>query len=252
MCFSASVPSPLPFPLSQPFDGNQGSESQPNGPSLSRHKRPLQDASSPASSPNRLSKRRRQSLLFDKPTPPKSSLNEPHGLRRRDRDLPVIDLRQVRSSQRSRAKSDHPSHGINPMTPRTKDKGKGRAMTVDISPSQLRNLSPPGIPRSLRLSSPHLRTPPHSQTNFTQDADAFAPVAASTQPPLAKGLPRAGNEDSEGSQLAVEAYGLPVGASSAVDFAAWMVDVPVLEGSQENDGHASQASAEMMPPDEHV
>lgn len=143
------------------------------------------------------------------------------------------------------------------MTHRTTDKGKGRAMTVDISHSQLGFLSPPEIPRSLgRVSSPHLRTPPHSQTNFTQDADVFAQVAAaSTQPPLAKGLPRAGNEVfalSESSQPAVEAHGLPVGASSAVDFAAWMVDMPVLEGSQENDGHASQASAEMMPPDEHV
>jgi hypothetical protein len=144
------------------------------------------------------------------------------------------------------------------MTPRTKDKGKGRAMTVDVSPLQLGFLSPPGISRPLaRVSSPRLRTPPHSQTKFTQDADAFAPVAESTQPLLAKGLPRADNGVfglSESSRLAVEAYGLPLSdpPDRAVDFAAWMVDMPVLEGSQENDGRASQVSAEMMPPDEHV
>jgi len=87
-----------------------------------------------------------------------------------------------------------------------------------------------------RVSSPHLRTPPHSQINFTQNADAFAPVAASTQPPLAKGLPRADSGAfalSQSSQLDVKAYGLPVSDAldRAVDFAACMVDVPVLEGS---------------------
>jgi hypothetical protein len=174
--------------------------------------------------------------------------------------VPVIDLRQLMSSQRSRAQSRDPSHGINSITPRTKDKGKGRAMTVDISPSQVRFLSPPRTSRPLaRVSSPLLRTPPHSQTNFTQDADAFAPVAASTQPPLAKVIPRADGAlaVSQSPQIDVEAYGLPVSDAlgRAVDFAAWVVDVPVLEGSQENGGvpeRASQALAEMVPPDEHV
>jgi hypothetical protein len=83
-------------------------------------------------------------------------------------------------------------------------------------------------------------------------------VAASTQPPLVKGLPRAdcgAFAFSQNSQP-IEAYGLPVNdALVRADFAAWMVDVPVLEGSQENDGvlePAAHALAEMMPPDEHV
>jgi hypothetical protein len=128
------------------------------------------------------------------------------------------------------------------MTPKTKDKGKGRAMTVDMSASQLKLLSPPRTSRSLaRVSPQDLRTPPHSPTNFTQDPDAFAPVAASTQPPPANGLPRGDRGAfvlSQNSQLAVEAYGLPVNDAldRAVEFAAWMVDVPVLEGSQVNDG----------------
>lgn len=128
------------------------------------------------------------------------------------------------------------------MTPRTKDKGKGRAMTVDISASQLKLLSPSRTSRSLaRVSPQNLRTPPHSPTNFTQDPDAFVPVAASTQPPLANGLPR-GNSGalvlSQNAQLAVDAYGSPVNDAldCAAEFAPWMVDMPVLEGSQENDG----------------
>lgn len=262
LCFSASLPSPLPFPLSQTIDGNQGSKSQPNGaPSLSRRERPLPDTSPPARSPSRLSERWNQSSSSNKLVPSKLSLNEPYDdVHRRDRDIsstpsppghvPVIDLRQLMSPQRPRAKSRHLSHGIF-VTPRTKDKGKSRAMTVDISPSR--------TSRSLaRGSSPHLRTPPHSPTNFTQDADAFAPVAASTQPPLVNGLPRAdcgAFAFSENSQP-IEAYGLPVNdALVRADFAAWMVDVPVLEGSQENDSileRASHALAEMMPPDEHV
>lgn len=220
LCFSASLPSPLPFPLSQAIDEKQGHESQPtDSSSLSRHKRPLPDRFSPEVSPNRLSKQWHQSPAFNKPTPPsESSLSKPHDdVRRRDRNIfstlsppehiPVIDLRQL--TQRSRAKLRHPSHGINPMTPRTKDKGKGRVMTVDISPSQLSSLSPPWTSRSLaRVPSPHFWTPPHSQTNFSQNADAFAHATASTQPPPAKDLvPRADSQAfalSPGSQVNAE------------------------------------------------
>jgi hypothetical protein len=97
------------------------------------------------------------------------------------------------------------------MTPRTKDKGKGRVMTKDISPS----LSPPWTSRPLALvPSPHFWTPPHSQTNFTQNADAFAHATASTQPPPAKGSgPRADSQAfalSPGSEVNAETYELPV------------------------------------------
>ena len=229
-CFSASLPSPLPFPLSQAIDENQGHESQPNDSSpLSRHKRPLPGRFSPEVSPNRLSKQWHQSPAFNKPTPSESSPSKPHDdVRRRDRNVsstlsppervPVIDLRQL--TQRSRAKSRHPSHGINPMTPRTKDKGKGRVMTEDISPSQLSSLSPPWSSKSLaRVPSPHLWTPPHSPTSFTQNPDAFALATVSIQPPPAKGLvPRADSQAfpfSPGSQVNAETHELPV--SDALD-----------------------------------
>lgn len=101
--------------------------------------------------------------------------------------VPVIDLRQL--TQRSRAKSHHHSHLINPMTPGRMDKGKGRVMVIDISPSQLSSLSPPLTSKSLaRVPSEHLQTPPHSQTNFTHNADPFAHATVSIQPPPAKGL----------------------------------------------------------------
>jgi hypothetical protein len=224
LCFSASLPSPLPFPLSQAIEENQGHESQPDdSSSLSRHKQPLPGRFSQEVSPNRLSKQWRQSSVFNNPAPlPESSLSKPHdNVRRRDRNVfstlsppehvPVIDLRRL--TQRSRAKSRHPSHGINPMTPRTKDKGKGRVMTVDISPSQLSSLSPPWTSRSLaRVPSPHFWTPPHSQTNFTQNADAFAHATASTQP--AKGLVPLEESrafaPSPGSQVNAETHELPV------------------------------------------
>ena len=167
---------------------------------------PYQDTNDPCRTgflrkfpPNRLSNQRHQSPAFKLNKPPsRSSLGKPHDdVRRRDRNVPstlsppehvpVIDLRQL--TQRSRAKSRHPSHGINPMTPRTKDKGKGHEMTVDLSPSQLSSLSPLWASRSLaRVPSPHFWTPPHSQTNFTQNADVFALATASPQPPPAKGL----------------------------------------------------------------
>jgi hypothetical protein len=228
MCFSAFLPSPLPFPLSQAIDKNQlqGHASQPNeSPSLSRHNRLLPDRFSPEVSPNRISKQWHQSPAFNKPTPPlELPLSKPHDdVRKRDRNVsstidppehvPVIDLRQL--TQRSHAKSRHPSHGINPMTPRTKDKGKGRVMTVDISPSHLSSLSPPWTSRSLaRVPSPHFWTPPHTQTNYTQTADAHA--TASEQSPPAKGLvPRADSQAfalSPGSQINAETH-----ASDALD-----------------------------------
>jgi hypothetical protein len=101
------------------------------------------------------------------------------------------------------------------MTPRTRDKGKAYVMAVDISPSQLSSLSPPWTSRSLaRVPSPHLRTPPHSQTNFTHNADAFAHATASTQPPPTKGLvPRADSRAlvlSPGSQVNAETHELLV------------------------------------------
>jgi hypothetical protein len=231
LCFSASLPSPLPFPLSQAIDENKGYESQPNdSSSLSRHRRPLPDGYSPEVSPNHFSKQWHQSPAFNKPTPPsESSLSKPHDdVCRHDHNVsstlsppehvPVIDLRQL--TQRSRAKSRHSSHGINPMTPGTKDKGKGRVVTVDISPSHLSSLSPPWTSRSLaRVPSPHFWTPPHSQTNFPQNADAFAHAIASTQPPPANGLvPRADSQAfalSSGSQVNTETHDLHV--SDALD-----------------------------------
>jgi len=110
-----------------------------------------------------------------------------------------------------------------------------------------------------RVPSPHLWTPPHSQTNFTQDADAFAPAATSTQPPPAKDLPPADGRAlalSRGSQVDAEAHELRVSDAldSGVDYTGWMVNAPVLEGSQESHGVPARASQalEMMPRDEHV
>lgn len=106
------------------------------------------------------------------------------------------------------------------MTPRTKDKGKNRVMTVEISPSQLSSLSPSSTSRSLaRVPSLHPWTPAHSQTNFSQNADAFAHPTASTQPPPAKGsVPRADSRAfalSHGSQVNAETHELP--ANDALD-----------------------------------
>lgn len=106
------------------------------------------------------------------------------------------------------------------MTPRTKDKGKGRVMTIDISPPQLSSLSPPWSSKPLaRVPSPEPWTPPHSQTNLTQNTDAFAHATLSIQPPPAKGLvPRADSQAfavSPGSQVNAETYELPV--SDALD-----------------------------------
>ena len=90
------------------------------------------------------------------------------------------------------------------MTPRATDRGKGRVMTVDISPSQLSSLSPPWTSRSLA------HAPPHAQNNFTQNADAFSPAAESTQPPQAEGsVPRANSwalAPSPGSQVNAETH----------------------------------------------
>jgi hypothetical protein len=86
-------------------------------------------------------------------------------------------------------------------------------MTVDISPSQLSSLSPPWTSRSLaRVPSGHLQTPPHSQTNFSHNADAFAHATASTQPPPAKGLAPDSRAFafSPGSQVNAETHELPV------------------------------------------
>ena len=230
LCFSASLPSPSPFPLSQAIDENQEHESEPNdSPSLSRHKRPLPDIFSPEVSPNRLSEHLRQSPAFNKPAPPSESPSKPHDdVLRRDRTVsftlsplehvPIIDLRQL--TQRSRARSRHSSHGTNLMTPRTREKGKGRVMTIDISPPQLSSLSPPWTSKPLaRVPSPELWTPPHSQTNLAQNTDAFAHANVSTQPPPAKGyVPRADSQAfafSPGSQVNAETYELPV--SDALD-----------------------------------
>ena len=211
----ASLPSPSPFPLSQAVEENQGHESQPNdSSSLTIHKRPLLESFSPEVSPIRLPEQRHQSPASSKPHDDVcrrdhnvfSTLSPPE-------HVPVIDLRQL--TQRSRTKSLHPSHGINPMTPRTMDKGKDRVVTVDISPSQPSSLSPPRTSRSLgRIPSSHLWTSPHSQTNFTRNADALTHATASTQPPPAKGLiPLADSRAfalSPSSQVNAETHELPV------------------------------------------
>ena len=175
----------LPFPLSQ---SNLGYGFQPNGPpSSSRRKRPLQDTS-PSGSPNRLSKRRLQLSSSEKHTvSPKSPFGERHVDVRRSVlpalnppvHVPVIDLRQLVSSQRSRAQSRNSLHGITPVTPRTKNKGKGRAITADISPSQQIFPSPLRASRSLAHVSSHSPVPPLSQTNFTRGADVPVPTPAS-------------------------------------------------------------------------
>ncbi|KAH8984999.1 hypothetical protein EDB86DRAFT_2961278 [Lactarius hatsudake] len=156
---SASLPSPPPFPRSQP-DG--GSASQP----LRTPARSRQDIPSPAGSPSTKFKRRLQttaaperlSFRSDSEPPPTGDVR-----RRRDRDLdlddrhtpapapnpavasPLIDLRQLAksSSQRSRDSiTRHPTRvfalGSSPITPRTarppvdKGKGKARAMTAAV------------------------------------------------------------------------------------------------------------------------
>lgn len=192
------MPSPPPFPLSQSpvISKDPRSESQPNGsPSSPRLKRSLQDDPSPVHSQNRLSKQRPQSSRSEKPSPSlKSSSESDVDFRRHDIDfspmldrpaqVPVINLRHLVSSQRSRVQSRHSSRGVNPMTPRTKDKKKVSEMTVDISPPRL---SPALESRSFALASPPHRIPSLSQMNFSRDAGAFAPAATSTQPSPGKG-----------------------------------------------------------------
>lgn len=196
----ASLPSPPPFPLSQaardPSNGSQLNDAS----SPSTRKRPLQDGPSPIRSPNRPSKPRLQSSFSEKPSAsPESSSSAPHaGLSRRDLEfspipdrsehVPVIDLRQLVSSQRPRVQSRHPLYGINPRTPETKDKGEGLGVTVVISPSQHNFLSPSLPSRPTALTSSPLRINPLSQINLTRDAGAFVPVATSIQSSPAKGL----------------------------------------------------------------
>ncbi|KAI0255178.1 hypothetical protein BJV78DRAFT_750108 [Lactifluus subvellereus] len=245
---TASLRSPPPFPHSQAINRDLGSEFQLSGnPSPSARKQPLRDIPSPASSSRPLSRRRLQSPSSERSvSPPKSSFkpdSELHGdARRRDLDVspalntpgyvPVIDLRQLASSQRSRVQSRHPSHGINSITPTIKDKGKGRAMIMDLSPLQ-RNFSQAS--RSLaRTSSPHPPTPPLSPPNFSRDEDPFVPAAASTGPPQAKGLPRVDSRTSapsHSSQFNIEEHLLHVDGmlDRDVDFVAWTKDVPITE-----------------------
>ncbi|KAH9978468.1 hypothetical protein BJV74DRAFT_137780 [Russula compacta] len=127
LCTPASLNSPPPFPPSQAINGDLGSRSQLDGSLPINRKRPLQDTPSPPSSPNRLSKRQLQSEKSTPAPKPTSSFGVLHaGARRSDLDLssplnppghvPVIDLRQLVSSQRSRAQSRHSAHGINALT----------------------------------------------------------------------------------------------------------------------------------------
>jgi len=61
------------------------------------------------------------------------------------------------------------------MTPGTKDKGKGRAMTVDISPSQPSSLSPPWTSRSLaHVPSASTLSPPAKGLVPCADSQVFS------------------------------------------------------------------------------
>jgi hypothetical protein len=198
-----------------------------------------------------MSRCRRQSQSSEKPTStPKSSLVLDCDALKRDLDVspghvPVIDLRQLASSQRSRAQS---RHCINPITPR-KDKGKSRATMSEMSPLQ-RNVS-----RS--LASPDPLIPPLFLSHFSQDGNVFAPEATSTQPPLAKCLPRVDSGvfvPSHSSQFGVEAQLNDI-LNHDVDLAPWVRDVPVVEGKLlgvPERAPQSQTSAETVPENEHI
>ncbi|KAI9436221.1 hypothetical protein H4582DRAFT_2130111 [Lactarius indigo] len=260
---SASLPSPPPFPRSQP-DG--GSASQP----LRTPTRSRKDIPSSASSPSPKFKRRQHqaklSSRSDSESPPPPP--PPHAgdaRQRRDRDRltpapapahpvpsPLIDLRQLArtSSQRSRDSiTRHSTRGAfalgsSPMTPRTarrpppidKGRGKARAMTTALvsprgpaKPSRATS-SPPLL--ALHSSSSPLTPHPHPQTqtpplsplpDFTRDAHAFAPAATSTQQPPGP----------QSEIFGLEAHGSRgsgvLGRERDVDVAAWVRDVPVVE-----------------------
>lgn len=176
----------------------------------------------------------------------------PHGLQR-DLDLdalssctgpvPVIDLHQLASQQRSRdSLSRHPTRvfalGSSPMTPRTARglKGKGRAMTMGL-------VSPRGaVALSRALSSPALllaqtQTPPLSPPLPPPPDFTFAPAATSTQQ----------HQPAHGSQR--ETFGLEacvprgsgvLGSVHDVDVdvdaaTAWVRDVPMVEADGDVD-----------------
>ncbi|KAH9053745.1 hypothetical protein EDB87DRAFT_1835131 [Lactarius vividus] len=240
---STSLPSPPPFPRSQP-DGGSASQ-PPHTPARSR-----QDVSSPAGSP---SKRGPQTTAAPERLSYRSDSEPPltGDVRwRLDRDLdlddrltpapapnpaassPLIDLRQLAksSSQRSRDSiTRHPTRifalGSSPMTPRTArppfDTGKGKSPREDSG----RRLAPrPG------KAVPRLVTPPLSPLpDFTRDAHAFAPAATSTQQPPAPQRERFGLEAhvSRGSDV--------LGRERDVDVAAWVQDVPVVEADGDVD-----------------
>ncbi|KAH9032890.1 hypothetical protein EDB85DRAFT_1165433 [Lactarius pseudohatsudake] len=264
---SASLPSPPPFPHSQP-DG--GSASQP----LRTPARSRQDISSPAGSP---SKRRPQTTAAPERLSCRSDSEPPLAgdvRRRRDRDLdlddrltsapapnpavpsPLIDLRQLAksSSQRSRDSiTRHPTRvftlGSSPMTPRTarppidKGKGKARAMTAAVvSPrgpaKPSRALSSPPLLALLHSSSPRTPPHPHPQTqtpplsplpDFSRDVHAFAPAATSTQQPPAP------QREIFGLEAHVARGSGVLGRERDVDVAAWVRDVPVVEADGDVD-----------------
>lgn len=245
---SASLPSPPPFPRSQP---NPRSASQPPcTPTRSRH-----DIPSPANSPSDRFKRRQHATgtatMASPEKPPfpssRSDNNEPpkhhHDLDLDDAppscsQAPLIDLHQL-ASQRSRDSLSRPpprvfALGSSPITPRTARglKGKGRAMTMDLaSPSSRRRRT---AKLSRTLSSPPQQAPPQTQTpplspppepDFT-----FAPAATSTQQPV---------QGSQKGVFGLEACGprgsgvVGVDVDVDVDFEGWVRDVPVVEAADD-------------------
>ncbi|KAH8978502.1 hypothetical protein EDB86DRAFT_2992999 [Lactarius hatsudake] len=268
---SASLPSPPPFPRSQP-DG--GSASQP----LRTPARSRQDIPSPAGSPSTKFKRRLQttaapdrlSFRSDSEPPPTGDVR-----RRRDRDLdlddrhtpapapnpavasPLIDLRQLAksSSQRSRDSiTRHPTRvfalGSSPITPRTarppvdKGKGKARAMTAAvISPrgpaKPSRALSSPPL-LALHSSSP--RTPPHPHPHPQTQTPPLSPLPDFTRDAHAFAPAATSTQQPPAPQRGI--FGLEahvprgsgvLGRERDVDVAAWVRDVPVVEADGDVD-----------------
>jgi hypothetical protein len=106
------------------------------------------------------------------------------------------------------------------------------------------------------LASPDPLIPPLFLSHVSQDGNVFAPAATSTQPPLAKCLPRVDSGvfvPSHSSQFDVEAQLNDI-LDHDVDLAPWVRDVPVVEGKLlgvPERAPQSQTSAETVPANEH-
>ncbi|KAI0261794.1 hypothetical protein BC834DRAFT_894864 [Gloeopeniophorella convolvens] len=241
--FPPSFPSPPPFPHSQSAAGEQD---------------PVVQGTEPISLALRFQITSENSVIPPGPSfvpdTPKSQLPPLVNVRRHEpeditvpstpENIPIVDLRELASSQRSRDRPRLPLHRVIPVVSHTQDKGKGRARPIDLSPAELQASSPVSGTSSSKSSLPHRPTTSLPLPDFTHDEHAFVPAAESTQK-LPLGIAPRTRSDAYAlgysSQLEVE--GNISHASGAlirdVDFKAWLRDTPVVD---ETDGVLSQAS----------